>query len=345
MIYINFCVDWEGDHFKNLYDLKYLLSKLDKDIPVTHFICPSYFYHYPKTATEKINSIVRPQDEIGLHIHCNKYLINNIPGVTFKTQHNYYKKNDITIQARDKIISFLPKSYAKKIKQKVISGRGVPLSVYSSDEIVQIIRHSQKLLFDKLQTKITSFRAGGWLASDAIFEALNKLGFSGDSSAVPPEIVSNSYEIDYIGNNHDDFGETYPYFSDFVKKIWGSTIQESGFLKNKKIHSYFSSHYISKKEQPFFIDKILEIPNNLGATDFAEINKTFIPTLEWAIKENSKNNNKPLFLNLTCHQEGDFYYKKGMLDFFCYITEKYPKEVRYITIREATSIFKKHKFL
>lgn len=344
MIYINLCVDWEGDHFRNLGELKYLLSKFDDGIPVTHFICPSYFYKYKHEAVKKINSIVKPQDEIGLHIHCDKSLIKNVPGVKFKIENNYYKKNDPTIQVRDKILDIFPAGLSSMIKYGLISGRGVPLSVYSLPEIKQIIKHSRELLSNKLNLEINSFRAGGWLASDEVFKVLNELGFAVDSSAVAPGILSNGYEKNFEGGDKDDFAETYPYFTDFIKKLWGTEVQESGFLKNKHIHACMPSKYITKAEQPFFIDNVLEIPNNLGASDFASMKKTFVPAFNRVMEENVSHNDKlHYFMNLTCHQEGDFLYKEGMLDFFNHVKNTQSSTIRFTTVCESVKIYNKSK--
>jgi hypothetical protein len=344
MIYINLCIDWEGDHFRNLGDLNQLLNEIGSHVPVTHFICPAYFHRFPNYAKENILSTIRPHDEIGLHLHCFKSLIKNVEGVKFKTVHNYYRKNEPLIQFRDWLLNYFPPTFHAYALQKLVSGRGVPLSVYAPEEIKRILLHAASLLKKELALNaVNAFRAGGWLASDDVLQALSAVNIEIDSSAVSPEILSQGYEEDFAGNNRDDYNDYYPIFTEYIKQLWGRDVQASGFLKNEKIHSAMPMPYITKLAQPFPLNEIMELPNNCGATDFATMEKTFLPVFDSLLKENSENENqKPLFMNITCHQEGDYHYKKGMLAFYNYVISKYASQISFSTVSNAGTLYKAH---
>jgi hypothetical protein len=341
MIYINLCVDWEGEHFRDLGALRYLLSEMGDKVPVTHFICPAYFYHFPTKGKQQIQCAIRPGDEIGLHVHCYKSLIKHVEGVVFKTRENYYKKNDPLIRGRDRLLKLLPRSTREKILDKVVSGRGVPLSVYSFPEIKKIIAHARDILVGELQLAgITAFRAGGWIASDEVMKALMELGTRVDSSAVAPGIVSNGYDEDTEGTGRDDFNEQYPTFTRYIKQLWGDNVLEEGFLKNAGIHAAMPSRYITRTEQPFRIGQLVEMPNNCGATDFASLEKTFLPVLRSLVEENARHENqKPFFINISCHQEGDFFYKKGMLAFYEQVTALSSPGIQFTTVSHAARVY------
>lgn len=340
MIYINLCVDWEGDHFRNLRELNHLRAKIGDYVPFTHFICPTYFYRYPKHAVSNIQSAIQANDEVGLHIHANKSLIKNTAGVAFKTAPNYYKTTDPLICLRNRLFKLFPTHLKNVLEKHLVSGRGVPLSAYDKNEIRAIIQHSKQVLEQKMQlAPIQSFRAGGWIANDDVLELLPELGFGVDSSAVPPEIVSNGYDTDFNGNNHDDFNEHYPVFTEFIKQLWGNSKQDAGLLKNQLIHQSMPGTHITKTQQPFRINQLIEIPNNCGASDFASMDRTFLPVLHKLIKENEQHTNtKPLFMNLTCHQEGDYYYKKGILDFYRYIEQQQYTHIQFTTVEKSARI-------
>jgi len=344
MIYISLCIDWEGDHFRNLSELNQLLNEMGSHIPVTHFICPAYFYRFPNEAVQSIQSAIRPVDEVGLHLHCFKSLIKKVEGVKFKTAHNFYRKNEPLIQMRDWLLNYFPPNARAYALEKLVSGRGVPLSVYTPEEIKRILLHAAWLLKNELNLDaVNSFRAGGWIASDEVLQALSAVNIEIDSSAVSPEILSQGYEEDWAGNNCDDYNEYYPIFTDYIKELWGRDVQASGFLKNKYIHAAMPMPYITRLAQPFPVNKIIEMPNNCGATDFATMEKTFLPVFDSLLKENMENENqKPLFINITCHQEGDYYYKKAMLAFYNYVTSAYSSQVTFTTVSNAATIYKKH---
>ena len=215
-IYVSITVDWEGEELRHVDELIKIRKRIGNEIPFTHFICPNYFvsnFNHEFTLN-KIKSAITPYDEVGLHVHCYSELINNVPGVEFRTEQNYH---NVPGWFEEKIVKKIIPSY-----QRHVSGRGVPLSVYSKGEIEKIITVSKKLLSQHLQLdKINGFRAGGWIANDTVLKAVEKLNFSYDSSAVAPSIFSQGFSIDNPGNKKDDFGDSNGVFTEQLLKLWG----------------------------------------------------------------------------------------------------------------------------
>jgi len=328
-LYICISVDWEGEHFKNLHDLAHLRKSIGVDTPVTHFICPSYFTIKDKQAVKKIESILQPVDEIGLHIHCYKSLI-EAAEVEFRTQPNYYHEPLEVLSGVKQLMGINGK----------VSGRGVPLSAYNYNEIQKIVRFSKKLLIEKLGFEdINSFRAGGWIATDEIFNIITNEGFEIDSSAVPPEILSNGYTKESSGNMKDDYGDQNGLFTEMVLKIWGYQKQTEALYENLLFHAANNHVAINRKSQPFQIGNILEIPNNGGLSDFASVSKTMRPVFEHGLEYIEKTGQN-YFMTIGCHQEGGYEFKYPLLEFVHYIQKLNNKSVEFVRISDVPELMK-----
>jgi len=306
-ISINISVDWEGHYLHNLQDFINLRNEYFRDIPLTHFVCPNYFLS--KKKYKYLDKIILPHDEIALHLHSWKPLV-QAAGVEFKTENNYYN-------------SYL-NSFPKFLKNILINGRGVPISVYNKDELYKLIQFSKKLLEDTFSTKVFGFRAGGWIANKAVFEVLNELDFMYDSTAVAPEILSQDFSAAQVGTMLDSYGDENGVFTKQILDLWGNTINERGFLENSYRNKYYQGA-ISIHTQPFKIGNLWELPNNGGMSDFASTEKIFTPQIAHAqdIETDS-------YISFGCHQEGEIENKYAVLDNLQFVT-KNNIDVDYVT--------------
>ena len=167
-VYIAITADWEGEDFRNLRDFKKIRRELGDQIPFTHFICPNYFLNQTDNPAENILETISRTDRVGLHIHCYRELIASSE-VAFRNEPNYHRP----LSPFEK---WLRSNYTIQLKK--VTGRGVPLSAYSEREIRQIIKTSGRLLQSKLDLPdLTTFRAGGWMASDVVLKILSEEGF------------------------------------------------------------------------------------------------------------------------------------------------------------------------
>ncbi|HEY8272474.1 MAG TPA: hypothetical protein VIG33_16395 [Pseudobdellovibrionaceae bacterium] len=192
-------VDWEGFSLEDA-NLE-AFRKFREDYPevkIVHFLNAAYFLQKGADAPsiqKKINSVIRPGDELGLHIHAFETLL-EAAGVKYREDYNFW--------GREK---------SKPINN--VRGHDVPLSIYSESEIRKIVRTSLNILEENGFKNLKSFRAGGWAASPEVLNALVKEGLTIDSSAVPPEIVKNVT------------GEETPLYSKIVNKLWQQTTVQS----------------------------------------------------------------------------------------------------------------------
>lgn len=319
-------VDWEGEDLSYLPDLELLRKRLKVDVPFTHYICPNYFVH-DITAASKIKEAVRDCDEVGLHLHCYKPLVEQVAKVDFRIEQNYHAVPSVWEEYLGKIFPFL---------QNKPSGRGVPLSVYNSDEIKQIVETSVNVLKKELGLdKVQGFRAGGWIASDTVLDVVCDLGFGYDSSAVPPAILSDGYDTGSDGNYKDDYGDTNGVFTSHILKLWGRELQASGFLKNENIQRANPNWAIEVGQQPFVYNQLVEVVNNVGLTDFSSPTKTVLPTLKNALEQLKEKPDEDIILVYGCHLEGDSYYKALVLDFVHEALEYSDGNVEFVTVDTA----------
>jgi hypothetical protein len=189
-IYIILSVDWEGETLKdvNLQALKDF-NQAYPQYPVIHFINPAYYTKKDSLAesaiTQKMSSVIKDNDEIGLHIHPWENLV-RASGVTPRIGPSFWGETSVGRGGE--------------------KGDDIPLNHYSSDEIDRIIAHSIKILHQQGFKQIHSFRGGGWMSGPRVFQALVQNKISIDSSAVPPDLINNLYP-----NTH---------LAQFVKEDW-----------------------------------------------------------------------------------------------------------------------------
>lgn len=329
MIKIGITVDWEGEHLHNIKDLLLIRKRIGIEKPFTHFICPTYFINTDIDETlEKIEEVIFDYDEIALHLHPLRLLIAQT-NVKFREENNFFQPDSKFIRNIKRKFPVLYKIFGLN---KEITGRGVPLSTYNKEEIYTIINTAREILEKNTGRKVKGFRSGGWLANDIVLEVLEALEFSYDSSAVPPEILSQGYTKENEGNKRDDYGDKNGIFTDYVLKMWGYERQENNFLSN--IHRINSKIDCIKKEtQPFYINNLFEIPNNCCLSDFASHSNTTKPVFEIA-KQYIKEKKEDFYMITGCHQEGELDNKLSLLEFIQNINTEKQNEVEYIRLQD-----------
>jgi len=336
-IFITFSVDWEGENFHNLNDFLLLRKRLGKEIPFTHYICPTYFLKNAKRAKRKVLSAIFPNDEVALHIHCRRGLLKKAGIEKFITYPNFYRPfSPKVLKIKQKLPTFL-----QQLLDRTVSGRGVPISAYSDEDIRKIFTLSKQLLEDNLpNNKVVGFRCGGGFTNNSVYNILMEQNFLYDSSAVPPEIFSHGFNFEYIGNKIDEHGDKNGIFTDYMIKLWGYQPQEQLFLRNTFSLQATDGEAIHKTTQPFFVGSLLELPNNCGMSDFAS-SKTMLSVLQEAYERVKNGDTTPFILNTGCHQEGEPELKFGLLDFFRSIPEEILPHIQFITNYEAAKFFLK----
>lgn len=161
-------VDWEGAVFsaEGLDALAGLRAKLGP-APVTHFVSAAYYTKAEpdERATTNLAAAVREGDELALHLHGWASLA-RASGVEPRLAPSF-------LTGTDQVLAF-PDGDA---------GFDTDLDVYEVADLRAMVRASRRLLGDAGFSVSTSFRAGGYLATPKVLQAVRAEGFDVDSSA------------------------------------------------------------------------------------------------------------------------------------------------------------------
>lgn len=198
-VIITVTVDWDGMDIDptasaaSFFALKSLHQQFRK-VPLTHFITPVYFTRSTAIANSwktEITKYIRNIDEVGLHIHCWRTLLQkagiqsatNWPQFEINTIDANYNYNPRT-KKDEELLSFT----GDQSTQENDSGHGIALGALDLADIRQLIRESKNILSQHTGiNNIRSFRCGAWLASGRVFEAVSAEGFDFEASAVNPD--------------------------------------------------------------------------------------------------------------------------------------------------------------
>jgi len=185
-------VDWEGSGF-DAADLDAFRQFRDDfpNVPLTHFLNPAYFTRLGPNdvvgavdASDKIRTVLRDGDEIGLHVHADNHLL-YAAGVA-------------------------PKKYPSWDNLPDMTGHTVPLSTFSEEEVRRIVAFSCRTLEQQGFDRPRAFRAGGWHAGHHVLSALVAEGFAVDSSEVPHDWLPGSFgEVEELWPNATRVSQPY----------------------------------------------------------------------------------------------------------------------------------------
>jgi len=186
-IIIAVSVDWEGEEL-NSENLKAMQNFRKKypEIKMQHFLNPAYYTEgiedtdHPDLITQKINSVLIPGDEQGMHMHGWRQFFES-SNVQFISSPNFIDNSD------DR------------------QGVRVPLWAYSSQDLTKVFKHGVDVLVSHGFSRPKIFRAGGWQASSEVIEALYNSGFEFDASSV------SAAHLGYWANDNLGF---------WVKQLW-----------------------------------------------------------------------------------------------------------------------------
>jgi hypothetical protein len=157
------------------------------------------------------------KDELGLHIHPQKVLV-EAAGLNFLSSPSFSKGWAPT---------FGP-----------LAGQEVMLHTYPERDLYQLIRFSLEVLEHYGFRDIHSFRAGGWMAGQNVFEALTQLNFRYESSATSAQFLNGT---SWQGEN----------LQRYIEMIWPDINDHSGPYQVQTQYGH-----------------LWEVPNNLGAIDY-----------------------------------------------------------------------------
>jgi predicted deacetylase len=162
-------IDWEGaylspDGLDALDDLRRSLGA----VPLTHFVSAAYFTkdHPDPKAASTIKEAVKKGDELALHLHAWKSLA-KASGIEPKLSPSFLTGTDQLLEFGDGDIGF-----------------DTDLDAYSVPELRALLRISRHLLEATQRPISKTFRAGGYLGTPKVLQAIREEGFTVDCSAI-----------------------------------------------------------------------------------------------------------------------------------------------------------------
>jgi hypothetical protein len=185
-------VDWEGDDLQaqNLNAMRTFRSDYPA-IPLQHFLNAAYYTKsgaVARNVTQQIQSVLRPGDEHGLHVHAWRTLV-TAAGVHFRTSPSFVE-GTVDLNQCDPDC-----------------GNDVALVAYTEAELKKILNFSVQTLVNQGFNRARSFRAGGWMANGRVLNALADSGFTLDSSATYAPYLEEAWS-DY--NLYSFVGQLWP---------------------------------------------------------------------------------------------------------------------------------------
>ena len=161
-------IDWEGAYLSpDGLDAMDALRRGLAGVPVTHFVSAAYFTKDKPdpTTAETLAKAVLPGDELALHLHAWRSLA-KASGISPKLAPSFLTGTDKLLAFDDGDVGF-----------------DVDLDTYSVPELRALVRTSRRLLEEAHLTVSKSFRAGGYLGTPKVLQAIREEGFLVDSSA------------------------------------------------------------------------------------------------------------------------------------------------------------------
>ncbi|HWU90166.1 MAG TPA: hypothetical protein VN253_23040 [Kofleriaceae bacterium] len=161
-------IDWEGAYLSP--DGLDALDELRRGIgaaPLTHFVSAAYFTkdHPDPAAATTIQRSVREGDELALHLHGWRSLA-KASGIEPRLAPSFLTGTDKLLEFDDGDVGF-----------------DVDLDAYSVPDLRAMVRTSRRLLEQTHLPVSKSFRAGGYLGTPKLLQAIREEGFAVDSSA------------------------------------------------------------------------------------------------------------------------------------------------------------------
>jgi hypothetical protein len=161
-------IDWEGAYLspEGLDALDELRRGIGA-VPLTHFVSSAYFTKEKPdpAAAGTLQRSILAGDEVAVHLHAWRSLA-KASGIEPRLAPSFLTGTDKLLEFEDGDVGF-----------------DVDLDAYSVPDLRAIVRTSRKLLEGAKLTVSKAFRAGGYLGTPKVLQAIREEGFAIDSSA------------------------------------------------------------------------------------------------------------------------------------------------------------------
>jgi hypothetical protein len=167
-------IDWEGaaltpDGLDALDELRRGLGR----VPVTHFVSAAYFTkdRPDPAAAATIRKVILDGDELAVHLHAWRSLA-TASGIEPRLAPSF-------VSGTDRLLAF----------DDGDAGFDLDLDAYGVPELRALLRTSRRLLEQMRVPVSRSFRAGGYLGTPKVLQAIREEGFAVDSSALDHRLL------------------------------------------------------------------------------------------------------------------------------------------------------------
>ena len=285
-------IDWEGAYLAD--ESMGALAEVEQhlpDVPLTHYVSAAYFTKSNADAQvgPRIAGAIRPGDELAVHLHGWASLA-RAAKVTPKLSPSF-------ISGTEKLLEI----------EGDDAGFDVDLDVYTVPELRALLRTSRQLL-EKTGKPVTSdFRAGGYLGTPKMREAIREEGYAIDSSAT---------------EHHQLVGDTGE-LANRVEEVWPK---------------------VAPGTQPFLVDApdadgpMLEMPI-AAVADYASVSR-MVQAIEAAHARLAQDPQHDVFVVLAFHQETSPDYGSHIVDVITQVRAKpdIAKDVVFTTVEKAAEL-------
>jgi hypothetical protein len=192
VVSVTVSVDWEGmDLLDENVRAFEAFRKAHPDVPLTHFLNAAYFTKSnvnQASARIKKKRCIGPKDGRGLHIHPWRSLVESA-GVRYRSDPSW-SEAQVNLSQGPAGVNIVPNETAGEIPQSTWwqdeedEGYDIPLGAYTADEIQAIVAKSKQILEEQGISVGQTFRAGAFLATPNVREAIRREGIHIDSSAI-----------------------------------------------------------------------------------------------------------------------------------------------------------------
>jgi hypothetical protein len=178
-------IDWEGRDLQenNLLAMNEFRVQLESflgiQVSFVHFLSAAYFTKPGVNIMDvqsKLKLVIRPQDEIGIHDHMWKSLL-EVSGVKYRDVRRFMET-----EPNPEILGD-------------VGGSVDPLS-YSLSERIAIIKKTKNILQQNGFNNVKTYRAAGWSLTPELMRQLPHLGIRVDSSMAPIEMFRTYFPPD-----------------------------------------------------------------------------------------------------------------------------------------------------
>lgn len=255
-VHVTVSVDWEGAYFdQEALDAMDRFRTRYPGVPLTHFLNAAYYTKPgvdPIDPSREMKLAIKPGDGVGLHIHMWKTLV-EAAGVKFRDGPSFLSAEGELLEFEDDI------------------GFDVDPSAYTVEELRKVIGKSREILENEHFELEPLFRAGGWIGTPNVLEAVRAEGFTIDSSATDPDWL--------------DGEDSQVQLQKRVREVWPNIDQTS---------------------QPFVIDtpagEVLEMPDTGALADHMSA-EDMVSHVTAAHSRAANSPQRPIFVHLGFHAE------------------------------------------